>query len=1038
MNLPEVKAVLGADIKGFQRGMAKAQDELKDFAHSAAGPIGALGKIGAAAGPAGLAISAAMGVGVGAILGLGAAILSTTKQLATMASDLTDLSAKTGVSTDALQKLGFAGSLVGVSMQEIGQAAGFMQRNLASGDSVFQRLGLSLGNLKKLKPEEQFAAIGAEIIKLPSAAQQTAAAMEVFGRAGATLLPLFKGNMAAAAEEAQRLGIILGESDVAAADNLDDSLTKLNAAWIGLQNNFASAISQGGDFGGLVDSLAGGIGTLSKALQENGPLIQALVANVQTLFSIFQDNINFFAGSDIGKGILKKLGLDPETMSAMRAAIKMRNEMDRGKKLEDEMLANIGLAGGPKKAGFVTDAQLKADAAARKVFIDNIKESFKELQKETEITDEAFRQMGESAGKAFQKIEDGLISATREAGLIGAAPMPGLGPEAGIGTSTFDASDAIARGIKNDEILRKQREKLDGIKDATAANKTASIDWSAALADVKNSFDVLGISADSVLGRILGGVTAGMAGFERLTKLTKGIGLGGAMKTTEGKLAVGGAVGSMLAAGSSMAGGPRSAGGRALAGAAMGAQIGAIAGPWGMAAGAVVGAIIGAFHKPSWVKVGADAGKVLGFQISKELSEAIEKTAKKLKVSNQLATLLNIGSAIKESGRDPREFAKQIGDLMNATKMGAVPTKEGIASIGEAFTQVADAALKAGTIGDAALVMMIKRSRELSLNVPEIKEFVSSQLSVAAEGVSAIIEGLKPTTQSMAESQGVLFAATFFATLKEKGLVEAAKVFGPILESLQKQLEDAGLKMPAGMEDIVGLIGLGKNEKVAGASAAATGVGQVLTGMGNAGFMTNDILKASTEIATGALAQAKAGGATDKQGLELIAPLLSQLVNATLASGGKISPELQALLDQAKEQGVTILEEPINTTNRLLGDIKGILQGGALGESSGNVSTSPPDGAPGSANGPPSFAGGSGGIQNFGSGTMAMLHGEEGVFTKDEFSRMTQPISVTYGDMIVQGSNLSKEELSYAIQDALKANSGGLVEQMSRSLAGRR
>jgi hypothetical protein len=56
---------------------------------------------------------------------------------------------------------------------------------------TMNKLGLSYAQLKNLTPTEQMRMLAKSIMALPTPAERTAAAMDIFGKSGRTLIPLF-------------------------------------------------------------------------------------------------------------------------------------------------------------------------------------------------------------------------------------------------------------------------------------------------------------------------------------------------------------------------------------------------------------------------------------------------------------------------------------------------------------------------------------------------------------------------------------------------------------------------------------------------------------------------------------------------------------------------------------------------------------------------------------------------------------------------------------------------------------------------------
>jgi len=109
--------------------------------------------------------------------------------------ELADTSAATGMATGEILKLRKEFKLAGKDAASIEPAIQKMQKSLvtASAAPALAKLGLSLEDLRKKTPADQFHTIGKAIAGMADPAERTAAAMAVFGKTGASMLPVF-GN----------------------------------------------------------------------------------------------------------------------------------------------------------------------------------------------------------------------------------------------------------------------------------------------------------------------------------------------------------------------------------------------------------------------------------------------------------------------------------------------------------------------------------------------------------------------------------------------------------------------------------------------------------------------------------------------------------------------------------------------------------------------------------------------------------------------------------------------------------------------------
>jgi hypothetical protein len=194
-----------------------------------------------------------------------------------MGGRLDDLSKTTGASAGELLLLEKAFSLAGSSADAVGPTIARLSRFMVEASNggatqieTMNRLGLSYSQLKDLTPTEQMRLLAKSIMALPTPAERTAAAMDIFGRSGSTLIPLF-ANFSGELDKAQgylgSLPGLLDESAGAMADMEDDLGAlgdKFNQFVAGLvagaagADNFASALAKidtAGIGGGLGEQL---------------------------------------------------------------------------------------------------------------------------------------------------------------------------------------------------------------------------------------------------------------------------------------------------------------------------------------------------------------------------------------------------------------------------------------------------------------------------------------------------------------------------------------------------------------------------------------------------------------------------------------------------------------------------------------------------------------------------------------------------------------------------------------------------------------
>lgn len=177
--------------------------------------------------------AAILGIGFGAekIVELGRSAIES-------GGHIKDLASRTGLSTTAVQKLGYAAKLTGADIDQVGKAADKMNvklGNALSGNNeaikAFQQLGLDPSRLAGMNNDQRFDAIVSALSKVDDASLKAKLGMDVFGKGFAALLPIMgqgADSARALGDELERMGGVISPEDLERLDLLDDSLTKFS------------------------------------------------------------------------------------------------------------------------------------------------------------------------------------------------------------------------------------------------------------------------------------------------------------------------------------------------------------------------------------------------------------------------------------------------------------------------------------------------------------------------------------------------------------------------------------------------------------------------------------------------------------------------------------------------------------------------------------------------------------------------------------------------------------------------------------------
>lgn len=198
-------------------GLQKIADATKTIDSAQSTLVGSLQSVAAAFGIA-FSLNALVGA-VGKVIAFG--------------GSMTDLAARTGISTTGLQQFKYAGEQVGVSLDTIVGVVGQLQNRIAGGDksalAALDALGINFDKLRAMSPEEQFRLIADKLGDVTDQAGFVATGMDLMGRGFLEVAPLIKADLDALIQKAGDLGVVLNDQTIANLDEMGDSLTSLKA-----------------------------------------------------------------------------------------------------------------------------------------------------------------------------------------------------------------------------------------------------------------------------------------------------------------------------------------------------------------------------------------------------------------------------------------------------------------------------------------------------------------------------------------------------------------------------------------------------------------------------------------------------------------------------------------------------------------------------------------------------------------------------------------------------------------------------------------
>lgn len=225
MALFSILVDIASRTAGLEQGIDRANRRLDGFAANAA----RIGKAVATAIP---------------FAAIAAAAQKAVAEAVDYADAISKAAAKTGLATEAISELAFAAGKSDIELGTLSDALRNLQiatSQASSGnkDAIesFTQLGIRFERFKALKADEQFEAVAQAISNLKNASDQNRAALDIFKKSGAELLPAFQDGargIREARQEAEKLGLSLGGETVDKLTAIDDSTKALSASFKGL------------------------------------------------------------------------------------------------------------------------------------------------------------------------------------------------------------------------------------------------------------------------------------------------------------------------------------------------------------------------------------------------------------------------------------------------------------------------------------------------------------------------------------------------------------------------------------------------------------------------------------------------------------------------------------------------------------------------------------------------------------------------------------------------------------------------------------
>jgi len=204
-------------------------------------------------------------------------------------------------------------------------------------------LGLDPDKLARMMPIEAVKAISAELGKMPNQAEQLQLSMDLFGKSGAGMVEVLRQGDDKIQDMETHLratGMVMRESQVAAASEMNDRLERMQDYWVGIKNQVTGELAIGlvgmatvlEKSANSVSIIAGGLSGASNAVSPFAALAGIAGAPGQFLSNAYSEGSKQFADAEAKA----KIDRDQKIQAQANEAASKEEQRAKDKQLAEE------------------------------------------------------------------------------------------------------------------------------------------------------------------------------------------------------------------------------------------------------------------------------------------------------------------------------------------------------------------------------------------------------------------------------------------------------------------------------------------------------------------------------------------------------------------------------------------------------------------------------------------------------------------------------------------------------------------------------
>jgi len=881
------------------------------------------------------------------------------RQAVTTAGTLVDLSNKTGLSTETIQRMQFVAKQSGTDMTVFADAAFKMGVNVSEGTKKArdgaEALGLSWKDLRAASPDAQFEMVVQALERMEDPQKRNEAAVALFGKTAKEILPAIVDGYTKVAKEAT----VAGDAQVRALDAAGDawdrwkqrtttgfinvlgSMALLREASAGLTDDEKTFVLQTLQGEKSIEAYDAALIRfyLAKQKAKDIPLtadtipssyvadLKAAQAGWAALTATERDEV--FTALQLGKShdeIVNKLNITEEVLAVGRKAYEAHQEAIRKAGSEAEKyaqsLANLGTIGSSTDQ---TLASLDGTVVeglkyylAQGASVEDLARVYGLLVPQVEAAKRALKDEGDAL-KELQKIrgvEAGIRIDPSQLAHFGEVVAPVSPSQKGLADAqqkySLEARDLRMKAtldaytyeqVKLGEWVRDQKKALDGFEgDHAAAYAAIDADAQARFADLTRAHQqALAEMAEQEqtwskgFSGLLSGIPSLLA-----QSFTGGGGLAGfGQAMTSGIGALGGSLLTKPLTGLFNKAAP------ALLnhfGMTLTTAIGGAVPFIGPAIGALAPVVIGGFKKlfggvSEEEKKGRETVKAFEAQIASTLTatQKAEAGGEAWKM-----TAIGVRDAYLATGHSAAEADAAVNRLWASSKKSEAEQK----AAAQAITDVMDLQKKAAEALPGILKDVTGGMNAISKGTVGAVNEAAAAIDKTKEGSTEAFTKIRESGAEEFDRTGRLAVSAFNAAIAGgKSFGEAMDDLGATFDDLTKAQGTFGFTTTASLQDLLNFkaFASGPGKEV---MSTLDGVNKMMGGLQKLGLLTQDDFNDLAGIATDTFHKMTAGGVSGTQAMRAMQPTLQKLWELHHDQGLEIDENTGKLLTEAEQQGL--------------------------------------------------------------------------------------------------------------------------------------